>query len=245
MAPTGHILISGHTWLCGHIFLLTCHDTVFVCKIKHYSLFYEIDFLYLSIEIIEYKQSYMTLQQMEYIVAVDKYRHFAKAAESCGVSQSTLSSLVQKLETELDVTIFDRNSHPVKPTAVGEEIISRVKRVLFNAAQVKELVATRKESPLEISRLGLFQRLRHISYPRCLNICRSTILTYICMSRKRGFLPSAQNWSEGRLISRLWRHLSTTANCWKSRFFRNGSWLMSPLNRLSTMTLFCRQTSFL
>ena len=79
-------------------------------------MLYKIDFLYLSIEIIEYKQSYMTLQQMEYIAAVDKYRHFAKAAESCGVSQSTLSSLVQKLETELDVTIFDRNSHPVKPT---------------------------------------------------------------------------------------------------------------------------------
>lgn len=128
----------------AYIFIDLYHDTVFVCKIKHYSLFCEIDFLYLSIEIIEYKQSYMTLQQMEYIVAVDKYRHFAKAAESCGVSQSTLSSLVQKLETELDVTIFDRNSHPVKPTAVGEEIISRVKRVLFNAAQVKELVATRK-----------------------------------------------------------------------------------------------------
>ena len=86
----------------------------------------------------------MTLQQMEYIVAVDKYRHFAKAAESCGISQSTLSSLVQKLEIELDVTIFDRNSHPVKPTAIGEEIISRAKLLLFNAAQVKELVATRK-----------------------------------------------------------------------------------------------------
>ena len=42
----------------------------------------------------------MTLQQMEYIVAVDKYRHFAKAAESCGISQSTLSSLVQKLEID-------------------------------------------------------------------------------------------------------------------------------------------------
>lgn len=86
----------------------------------------------------------MTLQQMEYIVAVDKYRHFAKAAESCGISQSTLSSLVQKLEFELDVTIFDRKSHPIKPTTVGEEIISRAKLLLFNAAQVRELVATRK-----------------------------------------------------------------------------------------------------
>ena len=50
----------------------------------------------------------MTLQQLEYIVAVDKYRHFVKAAESCEITQSTLSSLIQKLENELDIIIFDR-----------------------------------------------------------------------------------------------------------------------------------------
>ena len=97
----------------------------------------------------------MTLQQMEYIVAVNKYRHFARAAESCGVSQSTLSSLVQKLEIELDITIFDRNSHPVKPTAVGAEIISRAKQLLFNAAQVRELVATRKGESVGKVSLGI------------------------------------------------------------------------------------------
>lgn len=97
----------------------------------------------------------MTLQQMEYIVAVDKYRHFAKAAESCGVSQSTLSALVQKLEYELEVTIFDRNSHPVKPTALGAEIISRAKTVLFNAAQVRELVSERKGESVGRVSLGI------------------------------------------------------------------------------------------
>lgn len=97
----------------------------------------------------------MTLQQMEYVVAVDKYRHFAKAAESCGVSQSTLSSLVQKLELELDVAIFDRSCHPVAPTAVGAEIIGRAKTVLFNAAQVKELVATRKGDSVGKVSLGI------------------------------------------------------------------------------------------
>lgn len=97
----------------------------------------------------------MTLQQMEYIVAVDKYRHFAKAAESCGVSQSTLSSLIQKLEYELDITIFDRSSHPVRPTAVGEEILSRAKMLLFNAAQVRELVAVRKGESVGQVSLGI------------------------------------------------------------------------------------------
>ena len=50
----------------------------------------------------------MTLQQLEYIVALDKYRHFVKAAESCHVTQSTLSMMVQKLEQELEINIFDR-----------------------------------------------------------------------------------------------------------------------------------------
>lgn len=110
----------------------------------------------------------MTLQQMEYIVAVDKYRHFAKAAESCGISQSTLSSLVQKLEIELDVIIFDRNSHPVKPTAVGEEIISRAKLLLFNAAQVKELVATRKGESVGKVSLGITSTVAPYLLPKML-----------------------------------------------------------------------------
>lgn len=110
----------------------------------------------------------MTLQQMEYIVAVDKYRHFAKAAESCGISQSTLSSLVQKLEFELDVTIFDRKSHPIKPTAVGEEIISRAKLLLFNAAQVKELVATRKGESVGKVSLGMTSTVAPYLLPKML-----------------------------------------------------------------------------
>ena len=110
----------------------------------------------------------MTLQQMEYIVAVDKYRHFAKAAESCGISQSTLSSLVQKLEIELDVTIFDRNSHPVKPTVIGEEIISRAKLLLFNAAQVKELVATRKGESVGKVSLGITSTVAPYLLPKML-----------------------------------------------------------------------------
>lgn len=108
----------------------------------------------------------MTLQQMEYIVAVDKYRHFAKAAESRGVSQSTLSALIQKLEAELDVSIFDRNSHPVKPTAVGEEIISRAKLLLFNAAQVKELVASRKGESVGKVSLGIISTVAPYLLPK-------------------------------------------------------------------------------
>lgn len=87
----------------------------------------------------------MTLQQMEYIVAVDQYRHFVRAAEACGVTQSTLSSMIQKLETELDLRIFDRNTHPIRPTREGERIIAQAKVVLYNASQIKEMVLSERQ----------------------------------------------------------------------------------------------------
>ena len=58
----------------------------------------------------------MTIQQLEYILAVDQFRHFARAAEYCRVTQPTLSAMIQKLEDELGVKLFDRTVQPVCPT---------------------------------------------------------------------------------------------------------------------------------
>ena len=60
----------------------------------------------------------MTLQQLEYIVALARQRHFVKAAEQCGVTQPTLSAMILKLEEELGVALFDRTKHPVEPTPI-------------------------------------------------------------------------------------------------------------------------------
>ena len=62
----------------------------------------------------------MTIQQLEYILAVDQFRHFARAAEYCRVTQPTLSAMIQKLEDELGVKLFDRSVQPVCPTAIGQ-----------------------------------------------------------------------------------------------------------------------------
>lgn len=86
----------------------------------------------------------MTIQQLEYIVAVDKYKTFVQAAEVCGVTQSTLSTLVQKGENELDVVIFDRNSRPIRTTQIGEKIIEQAKVILFNVRQLEELIASER-----------------------------------------------------------------------------------------------------
>ena len=96
----------------------------------------------------------MTLQQLRYIIAIDDYRHFGKAAESCGLTQSTLSLMVKKMEEELDVRIFDRDAHPVAPTEIGRKIIDRAKVVLYNVEQITEMTRTEKETlsgPLNIA----------------------------------------------------------------------------------------------
>ena len=96
----------------------------------------------------------MTLQQLRYIVAIDDYRHFGKAAEACGLTQSTLSLMVKKLEEELDTRIFDRDAHPVAPTAMGRRIIDQAKVALFNVEQITEMTLSEKAAlsgPLRIA----------------------------------------------------------------------------------------------
>jgi LysR family transcriptional regulator, hydrogen peroxide-inducible genes activator len=86
----------------------------------------------------------MTLQQLEYIVTVDRVRHFAKAAEECHVTQPTLSMMIQKLEDELDVKIFDRSKHPIEPTRTGVEILEKARGILNNTERLREFVLSEK-----------------------------------------------------------------------------------------------------
>lgn len=86
----------------------------------------------------------MTLSQLEYLVAVDTYRHFAKAAEHCFVTQPSLSIQIQKLEEELGVKIFDRNKQPVLPTEAGIPLIEQARRILSECAMFTEMVDAKK-----------------------------------------------------------------------------------------------------
>lgn len=97
----------------------------------------------------------MTLQQMEYIVALDKYRHFVLAAESCGVTQPTLSALIQKLEEELDVKIFNRDRKQVTPTDIGEKIIRQARTALNEVYRIREVVADETSTTNGNLRIGI------------------------------------------------------------------------------------------
>jgi LysR family hydrogen peroxide-inducible transcriptional activator len=86
----------------------------------------------------------MTYTQLQYLIAIDTYRHFGKAAESCFVTQPTMSMQIQKLESELDVLIFDRSKKPVEPTEIGKRIIEQAKTTLFEMDKITEMVNNSK-----------------------------------------------------------------------------------------------------
>ncbi|MFC4870220.1 hydrogen peroxide-inducible genes activator [Negadavirga shengliensis] len=101
----------------------------------------------------------MTIQQLEYILAVDKFRHFGHAAEACFVTQPTLSAQVGKLEKELDVIIFDRSKMPVIPTEIGETIISQAKKVVSESKGIYEMVAQLKGDISGLIKMGIIPTL--------------------------------------------------------------------------------------
>lgn len=82
----------------------------------------------------------MTLQQLKYVVAVNRYRNYARAAEACSVTQPTLSAMLMKLETELDVRIFERTRKSVVPTAAGEKIIKLAEKTLTDADRIHGVI---------------------------------------------------------------------------------------------------------
>lgn len=101
----------------------------------------------------------MTFVQLEYIVAVDTWRHFATAADHCFVTQPTLSMQIQKLEEELGVKIFDRSKQPVIPTETGAEIIEQARRVLSGRNGISELVQAKKGLLTGELRIGIIPTL--------------------------------------------------------------------------------------
>lgn len=101
----------------------------------------------------------MTLIQLEYIVALDTWRHFSIASEKCFVTQPTLSMQVQKLEDELGVKLFDRTKQPVMPTEIGAAVIAQARMVLREAGLIQEIITEQKDTMTGEIRIGIIPTL--------------------------------------------------------------------------------------
>lgn len=108
----------------------------------------------------------MNIQQLEYIIAVDNHRHFAKAAEASFVTQPTLSMMIQKLEDELGVKIFDRSQLPVQPTQIGTQIINQARVIISQVKQIKEIIQEEKGVVKGTFRLGIIPTIAPYLLPK-------------------------------------------------------------------------------
>ena len=114
----------------------------------------------------------MTLTELRYIVAVARARHFGRAAETCFVSQPTLSVAVKKLEEELGLTLFERGPGEVSVTPAGQNIVEQAQRVLEEAARIREIAAAGRDPLAGPLRLGAIYTIGPYLLPKLIPILR-------------------------------------------------------------------------
>jgi len=114
----------------------------------------------------------VTLTELRYIVALARERHFGHAAQSCFVSQPTLSVAIKKLEEELGVTLFERGPGEVSVTPVGQRVVEQAQRVLEEASRVKELAAAGHDPLAGTLRLGAIYTIGPYLLPKLIPVLR-------------------------------------------------------------------------
>ncbi|MBY0270813.1 MAG: hydrogen peroxide-inducible genes activator [Burkholderiales bacterium] len=114
----------------------------------------------------------MTLTELRYIVAVARERHFGRAAETCFVSQPTLSVAVKKLEEELGVQLFERGPAEVTVTPAGGRVVEQAQRALEEAEKIRN-IAKSTGDPLEGTlRLGAIFTIAPYLLPQLIPLLR-------------------------------------------------------------------------
>jgi LysR family transcriptional regulator, hydrogen peroxide-inducible genes activator len=110
----------------------------------------------------------MTLTQLEYIIAVDNHRSFAKAARACHVTQPTLSMQVKKLEEDMGVLVFDRSKKPILTTDIGRRIVAQARTILRESSRVYQLIQDEQDTVKGELRVGIIPTLGPYLLPQFL-----------------------------------------------------------------------------
>ena len=108
----------------------------------------------------------MTLNELRYLVAVARERHFGRAAAHCFVSQPSLSVAIRKLEEELGVPLFERLPGHIQPTPIGQQIVDQARRVLADVDTIRALAATATDPLAGPFRLGVIFSIGPYLLPR-------------------------------------------------------------------------------
>ena len=110
----------------------------------------------------------MTLTELKYVIAVARMRHFGRAAESCFVSQPSLSVAIRKLEEELGVTIFERRTSDISITPIGQQIVEQAQRVLDESLRIIDIAQNGHDPLAAPLRLGVILTIAPYLLPNLL-----------------------------------------------------------------------------
>lgn len=109
-----------------------------------------------------------TLKQLQYLVALQRHGHFGRAAESCFVTQSTLSAGLRELETQLGVTLVERTRRVVRFTALGEKVAEKAARVLHETEELAGLASIERQPLHGELRMGVIPTIAPFLLPAML-----------------------------------------------------------------------------
>lgn len=118
--------------------------------------------------------SWLTLRDLEYLTAVARLGHFGKAAESCHVSQPSLSAQIKKIEEFLDVILFERSNRRVTITEVGQRVVNQAQVVLEEAQKIISVLGTSTKPLMGTFRLGAIATLGPYLVPHFLGQLRKS-----------------------------------------------------------------------
>ena len=97
----------------------------------------------------------MTITQLNYVLSLNKHKNFTRAAKTCMVSQPSLSMQIQKLEEELEISLFDRSKKPIKTTEIGKKLINQFKVIISESEKVNDVIEYEKKKTFRKFNFGI------------------------------------------------------------------------------------------
>ncbi|MEM9171100.1 MAG: LysR substrate-binding domain-containing protein [Pseudomonadota bacterium] len=102
---------------------------------------------------------HFNLRMLRYLVALEDHGHFGRAAESCFVTQPTLSTQIKKLEEQLGVTLVERHNKGIQLTRTGTAIAARARVLLEEAEGIETLAQLHQDPQAGRIKIGLIPTL--------------------------------------------------------------------------------------
>lgn len=114
----------------------------------------------------------ISLKQVHYALAVERHRHFRRAAEECNISQSALSTALSEMEKQLGFQIFERDNRKVLVTPLGQQVLDRARSIELQMGDLKKIVDSQRAPLSTPMSLGVIPTIGPYLLPRVLPALR-------------------------------------------------------------------------